>query len=284
MLSKEGYLWTGYSASTTDVTQDIDAYATFEQPALPEYAKDLSQFDYLYSEDPADAERSAYTMGQIYEICRQKKGKDYFRVGAELKLLPSAQSTLADSMFVFRVFGYNHYKIANTDEFANVVFGMKGLLNAGRRMNPTNTNSGGYPATERVTWENTTFLRCFSLPWQQLFKSVEVLSSRGATSDVIVSATCKLFSFSTAEVGINASTVPYVNEVDAGAETVTFPIFTDNNSRIAKHYNGTGSADGYFLRSPAPSRSDGFDTCYYNGIYTGNAASNANCVRCGFTL
>ena len=284
MLSKEGYLWTGYSASTTDVTQDIDAYATFEQPALPEYAKDLSQFDYLYSEDPADAERSAYTMGQIYEICRQKKGKDYFRVGAELKLLPSAQSTLADSMFVFRVFGYNHYKIANTDEFANVVFGMKGLLNAGRRMNPTDTNSGGYPATERVTWENTTFLRCFSLPWQQLFKSVEVLSSRGATSDVIVSATCKLFSFSTAEVGINASTVPYVNEVDAGAETVTFPIFTDNNSRIAKHYNGTGSAGNYFLRSPTPSRSDYFDGCNYSGNYSYYFASDANCVRCGFTL
>ena len=223
-------------------------------------------------------------MGQIYEICRQKKGKDYFQIGAELKLLPSGQSTIADSMFIFRVFGYNHFKIDGTNDFANVVFGMKGLLNAGRRMNPTNTNAGGYPATERKTWENTTLLACFSLPWQQLFKSVVVLSSKGETSDVIVSTVCKLFSFSTAELGFNASQTPYKNEVDAGAETVTFPIFTDNNSRIAKHYNGTGSADPYFLRSPTPSTSTDFDNCYGIGNPTGGNASHAYCVRCGFTL
>ena len=83
-LYREGTIWTGWSNSTTNVTADVNTYAVFEDPALPEYAQDLSQFTYLYSEDPADAAVSAYTMGQLYAICEAGRAKDFFAVGAKI--------------------------------------------------------------------------------------------------------------------------------------------------------------------------------------------------------
>lgn len=283
-LQKEGYIWTGWSASTTNVTADVDTYAVYEEPVLPEYIKDLSQFDYLYSEDPADAEQSAYTMGQIYAICQAGLASTYFDVGSEIKLLPSAQSTIVDSHIVFQVYGFNHYRIADSELFANAVFGMKGLLNANRRMNSTNTNVGGWSATEMNTWLNGTMIKNLSIPWQLLIKEVQVLASEGNTSSVIKTSLCKLFLFSTTEIFGNTA-VPYCNEVDADAETAKFPIFTDTSSRIKKTYNGTGSAGVCWLRSATPSCSTGFDTIYSNGtLISNNGATGANGVCFGFCI
>lgn len=283
-LNKSGYIWTGWDKSTSDVTADIDTYAVFEEPKLPDYVKDLSQFTYLYSEDISDADESAYTMGQIYAICEAGKASEYFSVASEIKLLPGADSTIKDSSIVFQVFGYNHYKLADSDNFANVVFGMKGLLNANRQMNSGNTNVGGFEASAMNKWLNGTMIYNLSKPWQNLIKTVQVLASKGGTEETILTSKCKLFLFSDAEVGFNKTAVPYKNEVDRDAESVQFPIFTDNNSRIKKTYNGTGSANSWWLRSASASYSSSFENVYYNGGSFSNGANYSNGVCFGFCI
>lgn len=283
-LYRENTVWTGWSNSTTNVTSDVDTYAVFEEPAVPEYAKDLSQFTYLYSEDPADAEVSAYTMGQLYAICEAGRAADFFQIGAQLKLLPGAGSTITDTSIIFRVFGYNHFKISDTNDFANVVFGMKGLLNAYRQMNSGNTNSGGFDSSAMKTWLNGTMLNNLSKPWQQLIKTVDVLASQGGTSHTILTSRCKLFLFSDAEVGFNTSVSPYSLEVDANAATKQFPIFTDNNSRIKKTANGTGSAGIWWLRSATASDSSSFENVYITGSANNNVASDSYGVCFGFCI
>ena len=82
-----------------------------------------------------------------------------------------------------------------------------------------------------------------------MIKSVQVLSSAGGTSSEILSTVNKLFLFSYAELGFGSVT-PYAQEIDGEAESTSFPLFTNNASRIRKRFNGTGSADIWWMRSP----------------------------------
>jgi len=284
-LYREGTVWTGWSNSTTNVVSDVNTYAVFEEPAVPEYAQDLSQFTYLYSEDPADASVSAYTMGQLYAICEAGRAKDFFAVGAKIKLLPGAGSTITDTSIIFQVFGYNHFKISDTNNFANVVFGMLGILNQYRQMNSGSTNVGGFDASAMKTWLNGTMLGNLSKPWQALIKTVDVLASKGGTNYDILTSRCKLFLFADPEVGANKTAAPYMNEVDPGAETLQLPIFTDNASRIKKTANGTGSANFWWLRSATASSTTGFEYVYIGGnIPNSNVANVAYGVCFGFCI
>ena len=120
--------------------------------------------------------------------------------------------------------------------------------------------------------------------WKALIKTVNVLTSAGGTSENIITTEDQLFLLSYAEVGFGVNEVPYKNEIDADAEQKTFSIFTDNNSRIKKTYNGEGSASYWWLRSPTASSSSYFCYVYYNGGANGNGAYSSNGVAFGFCL
>ena len=283
-LVKSGYLWTGWDAVTKNVTSDMVVNAVFESPSLPSQVADMSQFDYLFSDDPAD--RSAYTIGNLYAICAQGLGSTYFKVGDKLKITMPENAAIYDDYIIFQCYGFNHYRVEDGNSFANAVFGMMGLLNQTQQMNSSNTNAGGWPATKMRTYLNTTVFQSLPTVWRNVIKSVQVLSSAGETSPEIVTSIDKLFLFSTAELGSNLTTVPYCNEVDEAAESLQFPIFTDNNSRIKKHYNGTGSAAAWWLRSPYATGATSFSAVVTSGsVYTYNGnASVSNGVAFGFCI
>ena len=149
-------------------------------------------------------------------------------------------------------------------------------------MNSTNTNAGGWPATEARDIDNNSIFPALPRWIRMLIPKVIVLSSAGSTKADIVSSQDYLFRFSNAEVGLDVSNVPYCNEVDADAESVQLPIFTDGSSRIRKTYNGTGNAVNWWLRSPDPGNSTNFRNVYsYGAPSSGNAASG-NSVVLGF--
>lgn len=281
-LEKAGCLWTGWDASSKNVTSDMVINAVFETPTLPATVADMSQFDYLYSDDPAD--RSAYTIGEIYAICAAGMASTYMAVGDKLKITMPEAATIYDDYIVFQLYGFNHYKNENSDDFANTVFGMVGILNSTRQMNSSNTNAGGWPASLMRQWLNTTMLNNLPTIWRTVIKPVKVLSSAGQTSPTIVTSIDKLFLFSQAEVGFDTSAVPYTNEVDAGADNKTFTLFTSNTSRIKKSYNGTGTAAYWWLRSPYAAYTTYFTNVNYNGIAYYYNASTSSGVAFGFCI
>ncbi len=281
-LVRAGYLWTGWDASTKVVTSDMDVNAVFESPALPAGVADMTQFDYLYSDDPADS--SAYTIGEIYAICAAGLGSTYMSVGDELKITPVEGSTVKDESIIFQVYGFNHFRVEDGSQMANVVFGMKGVLNATRQMNTTNTNVGGWPATPMRTWLNETMLHNLPTIWRNVIKSVQVLSSIGDTKAEIVSSNDKLFLFSYAEVGFSVDAVPYKNEIDASAERKTFELFTDNTSRIKKTFNGEGTATYWWLRSPHSANSTAFTYVGSSGNASSSGATLSSGVAFGFCI
>ena len=273
-------IWVGWDALTADITSDIVATALFITPTIPSNIP--SSYAYLYSDNPADD--SAYSLAEFYGICTSGDADAYFNVGDKIKIVPTT-TVFADSEIILQVVGFKHYKVADSENFAGVVFHMIGLMNAQHRMNASNTNSGGWPSCEMRTWLNNTIFPALPQQWRAMIKSVQVLSSAGATSANIVSSNDKLFLLSQAEVGFNASEVPYVNEIDSGAERKTFSPFSSNNARIRKYYNGTGSAANWWLRSPISSSSANFYNVNSNGTsHTNYIASSATGVAFSFCI
>jgi len=277
-LSGSG-IWTGWDETADDVVSDMDIHAVYVTPVLPDTA--VTEYDYLYSDDPEDD--SAYSLAEFYGIMTLGNPKTYFTVGDKIKIVPHT-NVFADLEIVLQLYGFNHFKISGSNNFAGCTFGMLGIMNANHRMNASNTNVGGWKSCEMRTWLNSTILSALPVYWQSMIKSVDVISSIGNTSALTDTTSDKLFLFSYAEVGFSANEVPYKNEVDADAEQKTFALFTSNTSRIKKTYNGEGSASSWWLRSPLASSSSNF--CFVDnfGGSASNAASNSYGVAFGFCI
>ena len=279
-LSNAGVIWSGWDSVAEDVVSDMEIRATYITATMPD--NPASGYDYLYSDNPDD--NSGYTLAEFYGIISSGHAKNYFNVGDKIKIVPHT-TEFKDLEIEMQVYGFKHYKLTDgSEQLAEVVFGMLGLMNATYQMNSTNTNVGGWPVTKMRNYLNNTVFNGLPQQWKSMIKEVKVLSSEGDTLPTIVSSNDKLFLFSQAEVGFNTGTVPYCNEVDADAETVTFPIFTDNASRIKKTYNGTGTAGDWWLRSPYSSSSTNFCYVGINGGSYGSGASSAHGVAFGFCI
>jgi hypothetical protein len=259
-MPEDGGVWFGWDISTLNVTADLNVHAIIITPKLPD--KFATDCDYLYSDNPND--KSGYTLAEFYSIIALGKGKEFFSIGDKIKIVNNTNA-FKDEEIVLQVYGFNHYRLSDSTQFAHVVFGMVGLMNNIRRMNDRNIGSvGGWAATEMRAYLNEIVYPALPFHWQAMIKTVDVLSSIGDTKISITASKDKLFLFSNAEVGFETTSVPYCNEIDAEAENITFPIFTDNNSRIKKYYNGSGNANTWWHRSPS-ARSGNFTTTAIDG-------------------
>ena len=275
----DGDIWGGWQQDTTDVISDMMVMPQYIHPTLP--AGPASNYDFLYSDDPND--NSAYTLNEFYGIIDSGYAKTYFSIGDRVKIVPNT-TVFADSTIILQVVGFNHFRRADNNEFASVVFHMVGLMNAQHRMNASNTNDGGWATSEMRTWLNNTIFKALPQQWKSMIRTVKVMSSIGKTKADISTSEDKLFLLSQAEVGFNTTETPYVNEVDSSAESRAFSVFTNNNARIRKYYNGTGSAASWWLRSPVSSSSAYFMNVANFGASNGNGASGSNGVAFGFCI
>ena len=261
----DGKLWMGWDADTSDIVADMDVHAVFITPVLPESM--AAEFDYLYSEDPADS--SALTLAEFAGVLEFGAARTYFQPGDKIKLVTSTDA-FADSTIELMVLGFNHFPCADGSGMAGVVFGMVGLMNAKRQMH-SDINAGGWSASDMRVFLNETVFPALNLKWKRLIKSVEVRSSAGETKADILTSNDRLFLLSAAEVGIHTET-PYCDEVDELAKEQTFSVFTDNASRVKKFYNGGGTADKWWLRSPHASSDTGFCLLQGSGAHETAAA------------
>lgn len=263
-------IWIGWDKSQEDldsVVRDLDVYATYMAP-LEEVPR-REGYDYIYSDDPND--NSGFSLQEFYTIITKGLAKEYFQVGDLIKICTKT-NVFADLEIVLQLYGFHHFKLAdNSGDFAKVVFGMKGVMNAGRAMNATNTNVGGWKDSAMGTYLNEQVFPALPQRWKAMIKTVEVRSSAGGTSQEILTSQNKLFLFSRREVS-NTTAVPYRDEVDEAAEDKTFSLFTGTASRDKKTFNGTGESSCWWLRSPNPEVGTSFcrvSKATSNGIPTG---------------
>ena len=273
-------IFTGWDVSTANVQADTDAHAVFETAALP--STKVTEFDYLYSDDPSD--NSAYSLGELLGIINSGAADSWFALGDKIKIA-TPTSAFTDTSIVLALIGFNHFRLADGSAMAKTVWHMVGAMSAPYKHHTSNINTGGWAQSDIRTYLHDTVFTNLPIHWQALIKSVQVKSSIGNLSAEISSSDDKLFLLSDAEVSTNnAGAVPYKNEIDASADAVTFAVFTDNNSRIRKTFNGEGSTVNWWLRSPDPSSATAFRNVYSGGGVNAINATNGGSLAWGFCI
>lgn len=270
--------WGGWDASTLSVVSDLDVHAVFITPVMPESV--ASNYDYIYSDDPTD--NSGYTFAEMIGIINAGKGKEYFTAGDKIKMFPDS-SAFTDTVIVFRLAAFYHFKITGTSDFAHCVFHMIGVMNATHNMNTQNTNIDGWSGSGMRTFLNGTIFPALPQKWKAVIKSVDVISTVGGQSSNLITSSDKLWLPSYSEMGYGTGN-PYGNEIDADAESKAFPVYTNDYSRVHKKNNGMGDASIYWLRSPGTNGSYNFWSVTVSGSSNDIYALYAYGVAFGFCI
>ena len=122
--------------------------------------------------------------------------------------------------------GADRYRLAGTtSQRANASFIANNALALLGRMNPTNTNVGGWDASAMRNLLNTRVFAALPTKWQSAIKKVKIMASAGNQSVEIITSEDYIYLASNREVG-GYTTEPYASEGNA----ISF--FTNDRSRL----------------------------------------------------
>lgn len=208
---------------------------------------------------------------QIAAVAAAGNAENYWKVGDELDVVVNGET------LTFQIYGFNHDNLTGGGK-AGITFGMKNLMAETRQMNSTNTNAGGFTGSAMYSWLENTVFPALPEDLRSLIKAVDKKTSAGSQSTTINMNSMKLFLFSPVENGLRTETDVYKDEGE------TYPIFTDNASRIKKLANGAGSANWWWERSPLVASSSYFCVVSSSGGASNYNASASSGVCFGFCI
>ena len=213
---------------------------------------------------------SKNTWAQIAKASAAGKASQLWSVG------DTKDITVGSETLTLVIMGFNHDDLASGGK-AGITFGMKNLMATTRRMNASNTNSGGFTGSEMYSWLQNTLLPTLPSDLQAVLKSVNKKTSAGSQSSTINTNSMKLFLFS--EIEIFGST-PY----SKAGEGSQYSYFATAANRIKYLSNGSGSAGWWWERSPNGGNSSNFCSVDSNGSANFNGADYAYGVCFGFCV
>lgn len=206
------------------------------------------------------------TWEQIIAACQTNQVPDTWNAGDQKAM------TINGTEYLIDVIGKNHDIYSDGSGTAPLTFQLHDCYAETKRMNSSNTNSGGYDSTEMHTTTLPAILALMPSEVQAGIKQVNKLASAGSQSATIETIACKLFLLSEVEVfGHN-------NNSKAG-EGSQYAYYSAGNSNVK---NRSGSASAWWERSPEGSYWGTFCTVYSNGHYGVADASYLRGVAFGF--
>ena len=201
----------------------------------------------------------------------------YFSVGDEktISLTTGEQVTLV-------ILGFDHDDLTSGGK-AGMTIGMKNLLATTYRMNATETNAGGWDESEMRTSTMATLLSQLPSDLQGVIKQVNKKATAGGESASITTSADKLWLL--AEVEVDGTTsAGYVDEGEQYEYWKTVKDGTVAADRIKYLSNGSGSASGWWLRSPSVGFSAYFRYFASTGFVGSNSANGSYGVSFGFCV
>lgn len=213
---------------------------------------------------------SKNTWAQIAKASAAGKASQLWSVG------DTKDITVGSETLTLVIMGFNHDDLASGGK-AGITFGMKNLMAATRRMNASNTNSGGFTGSEMYSWLQNTLLPTLPSDLQSVLKSVNKKTSAGSQSSTINTNSMKLFLFS--EIEIFGSTT-----YSKAGEGSQYSYFATAANRIKYLSNGSGPARWWWERSPGGGGSSGFCVVSGSGDAYISDASSAAGVCFGFCV
>ncbi len=254
--TRDAYKTTGYEDSgLTNGTEYF--YAAFSYSTDGVYGTGIS-----VSGTPAmqySATLANNTWAQIQKAAKEGKASSSWNVGDEIDIALTGDYK---QTLTLQIAGFNH------DATNSVTFILKNLMRREERISSASMSNVGWDSTEMFTKTLPAILACLPSDLQSVIKPVTKVVRRKEISGN------ELFLLSEEEVGLSVHS--------AGNEGTQYPIFTNNASRVKKLSNGTGSANYWWLRSPAGT---GTYCCISSGGSASSAsASNARGVCFGFCV
>lgn len=201
----------------------------------------------------------------------------YFSVGDEktISLTTGEQVTLV-------ILGFDHDDLTGGGK-AGMTIGMKNLLATTYRMNATVTNEGGWDESEMRTSTMATLLSQLPSDLQGVIKQVNKKATAGGASTSITTSADKLWLL--AEVEVDGTTsAGYADEGEQYEYWKTVKDGTVAADRKKYLSNGSGSANGWWLRSPSVSNSSGFRYIGSSGTVSYITANLTYGVSFGFCI
>ena len=150
-----------------------------------------------------------------------------------------------------QIWDFDHFDKSDGSGKAKLCLGMKHLTKNEYQMNSFGTNHGGW---NQCDIKNTVMKNVFnSIPVElrNSIKEVKTEANEGGATESFQQCIDKVFLPGFTETGITYS-------INFDGNQTKFPIFTDDNSRIKKINNGSGSATSWWTRSPSYSEYNSF--------------------------
>ena len=190
---------------------------------------------------------------EIAAISEAGNAAEYFSIGDTIDIQLSGIGTMT---LEIADFDHDYLSGSTSASKAGISFITKNLLYSTYQMNTTSTNVGGFPDSKLYETLSTTIWNAIPAEWRNVIKTIYKWYGTGnATtngkwfgSKIWVPLEYEMFGTTTHSPSTEHST----------GNARKYPIFTDNNSRIKKMNNGTGSAQWYWEASPHASDTTGF--------------------------
>lgn len=214
---------------------------------------------------PYEANFADNTWEQIIAACQKKIIPTTWKVGDQKAM------TIGGTDYLIDIIGINHdtYTAGGT---APLTFQMHDCYGETKKMNSSNTNSGGWTSCAMRSTHLPAILALMPTEVQNGIREVNKLTSAGNKSSTINTTVDKLFLLS--EVEIFGATSD-----SAAGEGTQYDYYKAGNSKVKKQ---NGSSANWWERSPRASLSTGFCLVNSTGSASSYLASYAYGVAFGF--
>ena len=197
-----------------------------------------------------------------------------WKVGDEIDITLSG--TFNETV-TLQIWDFKHFDKSDGSGKAGIVFGMKNLMKNTQQMNSSDTNSGGWNDSAMRNTVMQNILKSMPSNLQNCIKEVNTYANAGGySSSSSVGKLCKDKVFLPGDSEVYDA---WYSQNQTESNQKKFPIFTDDNSRIKKLSNGSGSANWWWTRSACYSYSHSFCSVGNTGnAYDYNYASRSRGV------
>lgn len=247
---------TGLANGSANITISVAADTNYTAPASKQCSVTVS----LLKDNFADNEWS-----EIIAACQSGNVPASWVVGNYKNM------TINGKAYRIDIIGKNHdtYAAGGT---APLTFQMHDCYDETKQMNSSNTNSGGWQNSAMRTTHLPAILNMMPAEVKAAIRDVQKKSSAGNQSSSIQTTNDKLFLLSEIEI-FGSTTYSFAGE---GKQ---YDYYKAGNSKVK---NLSGSANGWWERSPYSSNSTAFCRVVSDGSASANLASYSNGVAFGF--
>ena len=179
------------------------------------------------------------TWEQIHKASESGNIPSTWNIGDEITIQLSGSF---NEPITLQIWDFKHFDKTDGSGKAGICFGMKNLMKNEQKMNSYDTNSGGWNATDMKKTIMNNIYNSIPVEIRNHIKEVNTEANMGGRNSSSQVCTDKVF-------------IPGFTECGGGwnnydGNQTKFPIFSDNNSRIKKLNNSSGSVQWWWTRSP----------------------------------